>query len=108
VGFVYQLRCPDCGFHVDHVGVGLGAGCAVVHALAQDTETGRLRELRVAQADVSRHSGRKVFRTDQEWVDALESCIAAMLAPTESAISPHQAVCPRCRSKLSVQDRGFM
>jgi hypothetical protein len=107
MGSVYQLSCPECGFQSD-VEFGLGAMCAEIHALAQDTVTGRLRKLRVTQSEVLKHSGRDAFRTDQEWADAVQSCIAARLSPTESEISPGQAVCPTCRREMSVQSRGIM
>ena len=108
MGFVYRLSCPACGFHRDHVGFGLGAGCAVTHALAQDNATGRLREFCVERSDLIRHTGTEDFGSEQEWVSALGSCIDTMLTPNESAVTPHQAVCPTCRGKLIVEDQGIM
>lgn len=108
MGFVYGLSCPKCGFHMDNVPIGLGAGCVFEHALVQDAETGHLREIGVMVSEIKRQSGRDAILTDQESVDALTACIEARLAPTESWISPGQAVCPTCRRELIVADRGIM
>ena len=107
MGFVYQLSCPECGFQSDLVTIGLGAGCTLIHALAQDTVTGGIRRLCVTHSDVLKHSGRDRFQIDEEWVDALQSLIETMLTPTELHISPREALCPRFRKELTVHDRGI-
>jgi hypothetical protein len=107
MGFVYRLRCPTCGFQSEDIVIGLGAGCAVIHTLIQDKLTGQLRRLAVPHSAVSEHCGLFAPCSEEDFVAALESYIERQLGANETAITPHEAICPGCRGKPCVESCGF-
>jgi hypothetical protein len=107
MGFVSDLSCPACGFRQEDVAFGLTAGCGSVLALAQDQQTGELREIEIVYREIKEQNGGPIG-SDQDFVDAMAAVVARNLRPTEREISPGEAFCPQCRGRLVAEERGIM